>query len=320
MIEAWPATAQGAFWMTLSAIGFAAMTSLIRYLSASLPAIELAFFRSLFSLMFMLPWLYHAGFAGLRTSSVRKYGLRALLGSFAMISWFVALANMPVADATSLSFTAPIFASVLAMLFLGERAGLRRWSAIVLGFAGTLIILRPGFAEVSPAAVLLLFGSAAVAGAVIMVKILSRTETSSAIVTYMGLYMVPILAVPTIFVWQTPPLILLPWLILMGGLGTLAQWAMTQAYASADATAVLPFDYLRLPFVAVIGYLLFEERPDIWTWIGALVIASSAIYIARRETKQAKRHKVAAETPGVPDVPSPSAYRGRDTATPKREP
>lgn len=303
VIADWPAPMRGAFWMTLSAVGFAAMTSIIRYLTASLPAIELAFFRSLFSLMFMMPWLIRAGWAGLRTSNVRTYGLRALLGSVAMICWFVALANMPVAEATSLSFTAPIFASIGAMIFLGERAGVRRWTAIIVGFLGTLIILRPGFEEISPAAILLLFGSAAVAGAVIMVKILSRTETSSAIVTYMGLYMVPILLIPTLFVWETPPLALFPWLIVMGGLGTAAQWAMTQAYAATDATAVLPFDYLRLPFVAVVGYLVFEEKPDLWTWIGALVIAGSSIYIAHRESIQAKRHKITAETPGIADAP-----------------
>ena len=316
--SAWPAAARGAFWMTLAAVGFSVMTSIIRYLTASLPALELAFFRSLFSLMFMLPWLIRSGWAGLRTRSVKSYGLRALLGSFAMMCWFIALANMPVADATSLSFTAPIFASIGAMIFLGERAGVRRWSAIVLGFLGTMIILRPGFAEISPAAILLLFGSAAVAGAVIMVKILSRTETSSAIVTYMGLYMVPLMLIPTLFVWQTPPLWIWPWLIAMGGFGTLAQWAMTQAYAAADATAVLPFDYLRLPFVAAIGFLLFDERPDIWTWIGALVIAASSVYIAHRESTQAKRHKLAAVTPGMPDGPLTTEVKPHTTVPGKK--
>lgn len=309
VVAAWPAPMRGAFWMTMAAISFAAMTSLIRHLTSSLPPIELAFFRSLFSLMFMMPWLFRSGLAGLRTSSVKTYGLRALLGSIAMICWFVALAHMPVAEATSLSFTAPIFASIGAMIFLGERAGVRRWSAIILGFVGTLIILRPGFEEISPAAILLLFGSAAVAGAVIMVKILSRTETSSAIVTYMGLYMVPILLIPTLFVWQTPAWSLFPWLIAMGGLGTVGQWAMTQAYAAADATAVLPFDYLRLPFVAVAGYLVFGEKLDLWTWLGALVIAGSSIYIAHRESTQARRHKVTAETPGIPDALAPPTKR-----------
>jgi drug/metabolite transporter (DMT)-like permease len=280
----WPAAARGAFWMTMAAIGFAVMTTIVRYLTESLPPIELAFFRTLISLVFMIPWMIRAGWAGLRTSSVKKYGLRALLGSFAMTCWFTALAFMPVAEATSLSFTAPIFASIFAMIFLGERAGVRRWTAIVLGFVGALVILRPGFEEISPAAYLLLFGSAAVAGSVIMVKVLSRTESSSAIVAYMGIYMVPILLIPTLFVWQTPTLSLWPWLIAMGGVGTVAQWAMTQAYAAADATAVLPFDYLRLPFVAIAGLFVFGEEPDIWIWIGALVIAGSSIYIAHRES------------------------------------
>jgi drug/metabolite transporter (DMT)-like permease len=264
--------------------------------------------------MFMMPWLVRAGWAGLRTGSVKKYGLRALLGSFAMICWFTALAYMPVAEATSLSFTAPIFASIFAMIFLGERAGVRRWTAIVLGFVGAMIILRPGFEEISPAAYLLLFGSAAVAGSVIMVKVLSRTETSSAIVAYMGIYMVPILLIPTLFVWQTPALSLWPWLIAMGGVGTVAQWAMTQAYAAADATAVLPFDYLRLPFVAIAGLFAFGEEPDIWIWIGALVIAGSSIYIAHRESLLAKRHKIAAETPGMPDASLTSPVKAKPSS------
>jgi drug/metabolite transporter (DMT)-like permease len=177
----------------------------------------------------------------------------------------------------------------------------RRWAAIIVGFIGTLIILRPGIEGIRPAALLLLFGSLAVAGSVIMVKVLSRTESSTAIVTYMSLYMAPMLLLPTVFVWQTPSWEMLPWLIAMGGFGTLTQWAMTQAYASADATAVLPFDYLRLPCVALIGFLAFDEAPDLWTWIGAAVIALSSIYIAHREATRARRHKVAAEAPGMPD-------------------
>lgn len=299
-----PGPARGALWMLLASLGFAGMTTVVRHVTAEMHPFQAAFFRNLFGLMFMLPWMVRAGWAGLRTGSVRKYGLRALLGMTAMLCWFNAIANMPLADATSLSFIAPIFASILAMIFLGERAGIRRWSAILVGFAGALIILRPGFEEINSAAILLLFGSAAVAGSVIMVKILSRTEPSSAIVAYMGIYMVPMSLVPSLFVWQAPSWNIVPWLIAMGGLATLGQWAMTQSYAAADATVVLPFDYARLPLVAAIAFVAFGETVDVWTWIGGFVIAAAAIYIARRESKRA-RQQVAAETSGVPDGPGP---------------
>jgi drug/metabolite transporter (DMT)-like permease len=289
--------------MTLAASGFAVMTILVRMLSAELHPFEIAFFRNLFGLLPMVPWMMRSRLAGLRTNSVRKYALRAGLGIIGMFSWFNAVAHMPLADATSLSFIAPIFTSILAMFFLGERAGIRRWCAILVGFGGALLILRPGFQEIHPAAILQLGGCVAVAGSIIMVKMLSRTESSSAIVTYMGLYLVPMSLLPSLFVWETPRLELWPLLIAMGGFATLGQWAMTQAYAAADATVVLPFDYARLPFVALIGYFIFSESIDLWTWAGGLTIAGAAVYIAQRESRMSRRHKAASETPSVPEGP-----------------
>lgn len=294
-----PGPARGAVLMTSAALTFAVMAGAIRHLAPRLHPFEVAFFRNLFSLLFMMPWLMRAGLAGLRTSSIRKYGLRSLTSIMAMLCWFYGLAKMPIAEATALSFTAPIFASVGAILFLGERVGVRRWSGIAAGFCGAMIILRPGVEAVSWPALVVLFGSAAVAGSIIMIKILSRTESSGMIVTYMGLYLVPMSLVPALLVWDTPQGDDWWWLVVIGACATAGQLAITYAYAAADATVVLPFDYARLLFAAAIGYVAFDEAPDSWTWIGALVIAGAAVYIARREAR-ASRTAVVAKSVGTP--------------------
>jgi drug/metabolite transporter (DMT)-like permease len=299
MRTAWaqaPGPMRGAAFMLISAVSFAAMAGIIRYLGDHLHPFEIAFFRNIVSLALMAPWVLRGGIAGLRTASIRKYSLRGLASITAMLCWFYGLATMPIAEATALSFTAPIFTSIAAIFFLGERMGMRRWAAIVVGFTGAMIILRPGLSAISLSALVVLGGSAAVACSVIMVKILSRTEPSSLIVAYMGIYLVPMSLIPALFVWTTPTLSDWFWLIVIGAVATVGQLGMTHAYAATEATVVLPFDYARLPSAALIGYLAFNEVPDIWTWVGATVIAGSAIYIARREAKLAKRKAVAPVT------------------------
>jgi S-adenosylmethionine uptake transporter len=283
-----PGPMRGALFMLASALSFALMAGVIRHLSGRLHPFEVAFFRNLVSLVLMAPWVLRTGFVGLRTSSIRKYGMRGLASIVAMLCWFYGLATMPIAEATALSFTAPIFTSLAAIVFLGEQMGPRRWGAIAAGFVGAMIILRPGFNALGWPALIVLFGSAAVACSVTMVKILSRTEPSTLIVAYMGIYLVPMSLIPALLVWTTPAAEDWVWLIVIGTVATVGQLAMTYAYAATEATVVLPFDYARLPFAAIIGYLAFEEAPDLSTWIGAAVIAGSAIYIARREATLAR--------------------------------
>lgn len=283
-----PGPMRGALFMMISAMSYALMAGTIRHLADHLHPFEVAFFRNLFSLLLMAPWVLRTGFSGLQTSNIRKYGLRGLTSIVAMLCWFYGLATMPIAEATALSFTAPIFASIAAIFFLGERMGVRRWGAIIVGFTGAMIILRPGLSSISLSAVVVLCGSIAVAGSIVMVKILSRTEPSSLIVAYMVIYLVPMSLIPALFFWVTPSGNDWFWLIFIGVVATAGQLGITFAYASTDATVVLPFDYARLPFAALVGYLAFDQSPDLWTWIGAAIIAGSAIYIARREANLAR--------------------------------
>ena len=279
---------QAIFWMLGSGLFFSSLNAAIRYLTASLHPFEIAFFRNLFGLAFMLPWLFRSGMAGLKTGRLKLYVWRTAIGLSSMLLSFSALALLPLSLAVALSFTAPLFVTMGAALFLGETVRIRRWTATLLGFAGILVIVRPGAAPLNIGMLLMIASAALNAATTLIVKRLSGTESANAIVTYMVLLMTPMSLAPALFVWQAPPVSL--WLLLVGlGLaGTLGHLCYVRALRLAEASAVLPFDYGRMIFSALIGYYAFSEIPDRWTWIGSAIIAGSAIYIARRESQLAK--------------------------------
>ena len=274
--------------MTAAAFCFSVMNVFVRLATEQIAALEVAFFRNFFALMFMLPWLARVGFEPLRTQRIKLHLVRSFFALATMIAWFSALALLPLNEAVALNFTVPLFATAGAALVLGEVVRARRWTATVIGFLGTLIILRPGFAEVTPAMALPVVAALTMACATLTVKSLSRTESAATVVLYMTVILTPLSLVPALFVWQWPDWPTLGYLVGLGGSGALAHLLLTIAYCKADASAVIPFDYARLPFVAVIAFFLFDEVPDLWTWLGAAVIAASAIYIAHREAQVAR--------------------------------
>jgi drug/metabolite transporter (DMT)-like permease len=244
---------------------------------------ETAFFRNLFGLAFMLPWLVRAGLGTLRTRRLALYAWRSALGLASMLCWFAALALIPFAEAVALSFTTPLFATIGAALILGERVRARRWTATLVGFAGVLVILRPGSVALDWGAALAIASMALSAAIALIVKNLTRTEHPDAIATYMVLMMTPMSLVPALFVWSWPDPAIWPWLVAMGAMGSFGHMCFLRSFALAEASAVMPYDYTRMIFASVIGYIAFAEAPDEWTWAGAAIIAGAAIYIARRE-------------------------------------
>jgi S-adenosylmethionine uptake transporter len=301
--ERLPASVKGALWMIAAAGFFAGLTGMIRYLSEDLHPFEIAFFRNLFGLMIMVPWLMRVGVMRLRTKRLRLYTWRGLTGALAMLTWFYALSLMPLADAVALSFTSPLFATAGAALFLSERVGSRRWSATAVGFIGAMLILRPGPGTFEAGAMVVLVSAAAMAATALMVKDLSRTEPVDAVVVYTVVFMTPLTALPALFVWQTPDWEHLIWLVALGAVGTLGNIAAVRAFAVAEASALFPYDFVRLPFVALIGFLAFSEIPDRWTWIGAGVIALSSLYIAHREARLERKARRAAGGEGAAAPP-----------------
>ena len=280
-----PPTIRGAIWMLASGVFFACLGMSIRMASREIPTLEVVFFRNFINLVIMLPWLMKIGFDGLKTKRLGIHFLRSLGGLISMFFWFAGFAVLPLAEATSLGFTAPLFATIGAALLLGEVVRLRRWIAILIGFAGTLIILRPGLQIITPEALYILAGAVFVAGSFMFVKVLSHTESPTTMVLFMAMFLTPLSFIPALFVWVWPSPEAWIWLIGVGVAATGGHLLFNRAFAVTDVTAVLPFDYCRLIFVAIIGILMFDETPDIWTWVGGSVIFASTIYIAHRESK-----------------------------------
>ena len=206
-----PAPVRGALWMVVGAACFSLMLSTIKPVAQELHPFEIAFFRNLFAVAFMMPWLMRAGFGVLRTTKTGLFSLRALLALVSALAWYTAVPLLPLADVVAINFTAPLFGSIFAVLILREVVRLRRWSAMIIGFAGVLVILRPGFEELSTAAIILLVSNAIWGSQHIVLKVLSRTEKVNVIVCYHCLTLTPLTFIPALFVWRTPSLETLLW-------------------------------------------------------------------------------------------------------------
>lgn len=291
-----PASLRGVLWMTAASFFYACLYVLIRRLTESVPIFELVFLRAALGVALMLPWLMGAGLGALRTTQWRAYGVRAVIVTAGMVCWFYGLARLPVSDATALLFTLPLFTVLLAGPVLGETVGVHRWAATGVGFVGALIIIRPGVVEVSLAAGAVLFTALTYAAGQILTKRLTRTESSNALVFYMFALMAVATAPPAAYVWRTPAWVDVPWILALGILSAIAQQCITRSFAAAPASVVGPFNFLKLPFVAVIAFVWFAELPDPWTWLGGAVIFASAYYIARRESRTARQGTAAEAT------------------------
>lgn len=279
---------RGTLWMIASGIGFTIMAIGIKQLGQRLDSLQIGFFRVLIGFIVILPFVAQVGLERLRTRHLGVHFVRAVFGLIAMYCSYYALARMPLADYTALSFTKPLFATGLAVVILGEVVRWRRWSATIVGFLGVLIMVRPGAGTFQPAALAALADAFAIAFLVTLVKRLPPQETPLGMLYYFGLFAV-VLSVPgAIHAWQWPTAQEALWLVAVGILGALSQSFWIRAFRAGEASAVAPFDYLRLIFAGLVGVMLFSEWPTIWTLIGAAVIVASTIYIARRERQLGK--------------------------------
>ncbi|BBK31448.1 drug/metabolite transporter (DMT)-like permease [Stella humosa] len=275
--------------MLVATVAFMLMQAGIRHMTGELHPFVVAFFRTSFGLVVLAPWVLRMGSRAWKSTKPSVHLFRGTINTVSMLCNFVALSITPLAQVTALSFTAPLFATLGAILFLGERVRLRRWLAIGAGFLGALVILRPGLVEVGTGPLLALTSSALWAMAMLIIKVQSRTDSSITITLYMALVMSPLALLAALPFWTWPS----AWqfLILFGisTLGTIGQVALAQSFREADTTVVLPFDFLKLIWATALGFTLFGEVPDLWTWVGGTVIFTSTVYIAWREAK-ARRH------------------------------
>ena len=279
------AAMRGIGWMVLAAMGYSVNAGLVKQLSGELTAMETVFWRTVVGVAMLLPLLI-SGKGGAAFVPLRRWPLfllRGILTYLAMVTTYYALARIPIADVQALQFTLPLFAILAAVIVLRERAGPGAWLACIVGFAGTLIILRPGFAVVSLAALAALASAALYSVSNLAIKVLSRTDSTTTITLFGNVAILPLALLPLLFDWRWPSLAAVPWIIALGIFTTLGQWALARAIASADARVVYPFDFLRLPFTVVIGYVMFSQLPGLWTWVGAVLIFGAAYYVIRQE-------------------------------------
>ena len=279
---------RGALWMIASGVGFSVMAVGIKLLGHRLENFQIGFFRVVIGFLAILPFIAGRGLAQLRTRHTSVHFVRAIFGLTAMYCSYYAIARMPLADYTGLSFTKPLFATLLAIAILGETVRWRRWTATLVGFLGVLIMVRPGAGTFQPASLAALTDSFSVAFLVTLVKRLPATETPLTMLFYFGLFATVMSIGPAIYSWQWPTI--LEWLLLIGVgvLGALSQMFWIRAFRAGEASAVAPFDYLRLPIATTIGFVGFSELPTVWTFVGAIVIIASTLYIAHRESQLRK--------------------------------
>lgn len=279
----------GALWMILAACLLATLSLMVRHIAGVLHPFEIAFFRNFAQFVFMLPWVVVMGLHVVRTKRVWAHARRSMFGIGAMLTWFWVITQMPIAEATAISFSAPLFTTMGAALFLGEKVGPRRWAAAIVGFMGVLLIIRPGVQEVGLAQMMALLAAVLIAGSMLSNKSLARTENPNAMVLWMGMFMSLFSIAPAVPVWEWPQGETWVWLVGLGLVATAAHLAISRAYGASDASFIAPFGFAQIPFIALAGYVVYDELPDVWTWLGAGVIMASGIYTAHREAKINRR-------------------------------
>jgi drug/metabolite transporter (DMT)-like permease len=280
---------RGALWMVASGVGFSVMAVGIKLLGHRLDSFQIAFFRVLIGFLAILPFVASVPLAQLKTRHLHVHVVRGFFGLAAMYCSYYAIARIPLADYTALSFTKPLFATVLAVLILGEIVRWRRWTATILGFVGVLVMVQPGAGTFQPAALAALADAFSIALLITLVKRLPAHETPLGMLFYFGIFATALSIGPAIYFWQWPTFYEWTLLIGVGVLGALSQSFWIRSFRAGEASVVAPFDYLRLPIAATIGFIAFSELPSLWTFIGAGVIVGSTLYIAHRDAQLRKR-------------------------------
>ncbi|WP_024869522.1 DMT family transporter [Pseudoxanthomonas suwonensis] len=279
-----------AAWLMLgSTVLFGMMAVVIRLASASLHTFEIAFFRNFFGLAVALPLLLRHGPGLLRTSQFPRYLFRCMIGIASMLAGFWAIGHLPLAQAVSLSYSTPLFVTIAAAALLGEQVRARRWIAVALGFAGVLLIVRPGSTDFSMGTLVALLAALLSSIVAIQIKQLSATEPADRIVLWTTLLWVPMSLVPALGVWTWPQGITWLWVVAAGLFGTGGHMLWTRALKLGEVSALTPISFMQLPIVGAMGWLLFDETFDRWNLAGALVILGANAYIAHREATLARR-------------------------------
>ena len=273
--------------MIISGLFFVIMHSAVKYLSKEVHIFEIAFFRCALVVFVLAPLIFQQGKSIFITKQPKIQFLRISTNSVAMLCFFYGITSTPLAQLTTLGFTVPIFATILAVIFMGEKIRIRRTSALIIGFIGTIIVMRPDI-SIELGAMLIIFSSFLWSVCLIFIKKLTQTDSAITISLYFGIGMIPAtfaMAFPVLEMIDIRQFLILVFIAITG---TLAQTIMNSALKKGDLALLLPFDFLRLIWSVLIGYALFAEEPQITLWIGGVLIIGSTSYIAWRESSLKK--------------------------------
>jgi len=292
---------RAALLMLGSTISFAGMVLMIRLASSTLAFTEIAFFRNFFGLVVLLPIILRPGPPFPRTKYFGRYFIRTSIGLASMLCAFWVIGHLPLSQAISLSYSAPIFVTVGAVILLNETVRIRRWFAVTAGFVGVLVIMRPWGSAFNAAMLVAVLAAALSAMASIQNKQLSQLDTPDTVVLYTYLFWVPMSLLPALPHWQWPDMLGWLWLAGTGIFGTFGQLLWVRALRIGEVSALQPISFTQLPVVVLFGWWLFDESPDRWTLLGAAIILIANAYIARREALLARRAATTAPVgPGKP--------------------
>ena len=280
-----PPNMQGALWLVSGGFIFTSNSAMIRLLSAEVESVQTAFFRAFFSVLLLAPMIRTGRVKPWQSQRIQGHFWRTAMGTTSMVLGFYAVSMLPLADATALAFSQPLFSVVLAALVLREKVRWRRWSATIVGFIGVLVMVRPGSGSLQPGAAVALLNALASATSILLVRRLSDSEKPLMILTQFALFSTLLLAGPAIWFWKWPSA--WGWALAIGVSisATIGQYFWVQAFAVGEMSAVAPFDYLRLPFAVFVGWMIWSEMPVIWTYVGAAIVIASALYNAYRDSQ-----------------------------------
>jgi drug/metabolite transporter (DMT)-like permease len=276
---------KGMAWMLASTLLFVGVTGTVRHLGSDMSAPQAAFIRYAFGIMLLAPFLLKIKARDVITPRMGLHAVRGFVHGFSVMLWFFAMARIPIAEVTALGYTTPIFITVGAAIFLGERFRVRRLIAVLIGVFGTLVIVRPGFVTIELGTLAQLAAAPLFAASALVSKKLTETEPSEVIIALMSLFVTLTLMPFAIATWRTPTIEELAWLFATATLATLGHYTMTRAYQAAEIAVTQPLSFLQLVWAVLLGYYVFAETPDVWTIAGSIVIVASATYIAHREAR-----------------------------------
>ena len=243
------------------------------------------FFRFFLGLVIILPYIIKKKDTVLKTTHLKQHFLRAILGLPAMLLYFSALVLLPIEKLTAISFVVPLIVTILAVFFLGEKIYIYRTLALLLGFIGMLVIIRPGFVDISIGVYMVLFSALLWSINIIITKKISKDDSAITILAYQSIFMSLLSFFIVLFFWEMPSLKTFIYLILAAMCGTVLHLTLNHAFKLVDVSMTQPYSFLNLVFASIIGYFVFDEIPDLYTWIGALIIFTGVLIISYREMK-----------------------------------